>query len=358
MATTPVQEAKRFIVQCLTAVGANPENSEIIASSLIEADYRGHYNHGMNKLETYIRDIQKGYCDPNSTPTTQKETVATALVNGNNGFGAVIGKYCMELAIEKARNVGVGLVSVHSSNNYGIAAPYLLQAISNGMIGIACTNTTAYMVPPGAKEAVLGTNSLALGAPGLDNDNFLLEMATTTVGMRKIEQAKSKGISIPAGWALTEDGLPETNPAIAYENPRLTPLGGYKGYGLGMLVEILCGILSGSNYGPHIKKREASSEVTNLGHCFIAINPKMFADGFETRMSDLMNFIRRLKAADPDKPVLVAGDPERIHMRKVDREGGLSYSRDQVNTNKKLANEFKIRPMTADCSCCKVGVVK
>lgn len=358
MATTPVTDAKRFIVECLTAAGASPKNSEIVAHSLVEADYRGHYNHGMNRLESYVRDIQRGYCDPNATPTIETETAAIALVNGNNGFGAVVGKYCMDLAIQKAGNVGVALVTARFSNHYGKPALYSLQAINKGMIGITCTNKLPLMVPPGAKEAVLGTNPIAVGAPGLDNDYFLLDMTVTAADMEKIEVAKEKGTPMPKGWALNDAGLPETDPLMAYENPKLVPLGGFKGYGLGMLVEILSGILSGSKYGPHIKKQEASSEACNLGHCFIAINPKMFADGFEDRLSDLMNFIRRMRPMDPDKPVLVAGDPERMHMQKVNKQEGLRYSQDQISINTKLASEFKIKPMVADCLCYKIRTVK
>lgn len=357
MSITPAAEAKRFMVDCLIAAGVSPEHSEILAKNLIEADYRGHYSHGMNRLQMYIRDVQGGFCNPRATPTIEKETVATALVNGNNGFGAVVGKYCMELAIEKAGNVGVGLVSVHSSNHYGIPGVYALQAINKHMIGMTFTNTSPLMVPPGAKEPVLGTNPLAIGAPGLDDDSFLLDMATTTVAVGKIELAKRKGISIPEGWALNEDGQTETNPTIAFNKPKLTPIGGYKGYGLGMLVEVLCGILSGSNYGPNIGKWGAPQQVSNLGHCFIAINPKMFADGFETRMSDLMNLIRRMTPAQPDKPVLVPGDPERIHMEKVNKEGGLRYTQDQLKINAELASELKVKPMVANCQC-KVSDVK
>ncbi|KAJ8916325.1 hypothetical protein NQ315_005020 [Exocentrus adspersus] len=134
----------------------------------------------------YMRDIQGGMSDPRATCTVEKQTCATVLVNGNNGLGAVVGKFCMDLAIKKAKEVGVGIVVVHGSNHYGIAATYSLQAVNEGLLGMNFTNTSPFMVPTRAKEAALGTNPLSLGAPGLDGDYFMLDMATTSVAVGKV----------------------------------------------------------------------------------------------------------------------------------------------------------------------------
>lgn len=156
---------------------------------------------------------------------------------------------------------------------------------------------------------------------------------------------------MPQGWALNTDGQIETNADTAFKASRLMPLGGaeinsgYKGAGLGVLVEVFCGMMSGSNYGPNVRKWGNTTTVANLGQCFIAIDPKCFEPGFENRMSDLMNSIRTMEPTDPTKPVLVAGDPERLHMDKVKKTGGLSYVKNQHETNKKLAEELKISPM-------------
>lgn len=248
---TPLDEAKKFMKNCFLAVGASAENAETVSSNLLEADYRGHYSHGMNRLEMYIRDIQDGTTDANVLPVVLNETVSTAYLDGKNGLGAVIGKKAMEIAIQKAQETGIGFVAAKGSNHYGIAGMYTLQAIEAGLIGFSVTNTSPLMTPTRAKQATLGTNPLSLGAPGKDGDSFVLDMATTAVALGKIEIAKRKGEPIPEGWALNDEGLPENNPTIAYKSAKLMPLGGsevnsgYKGYGLGMLVEILCGILSG-----------------------------------------------------------------------------------------------------------------
>lgn len=348
---TTIDEARRFMIDCFKAAGTPQEHAEIVTDNLLEADYRGHYSHGMNRLEMYIRDIQGGMCDPKATCKVDKETVATALVDGNNGLGAVVGKYCMDLAIKKAKDAGIAMVVAHGSNHYGIAGIYSIQAINQGLLGMSFTNTSPFMAPTRAKQAALGTNPLSLGAPAVNGDSFVLDMATTAVAVGKIELARRKGVPIPDGWALNNEGQVETDPDAAYKAAKLMPVGGteinsgYKGYGLGMLVEIFCGILSGSKYGPFVRKWGAHSEVADLGQAFIAINPKAFADGFEERMSDLMSYLRNMEPSDPSKPVLVHGDPERTHMEKVDKDGGFLYVQNQHDTNAKLAEELEVKPM-------------
>ncbi|KAJ8916324.1 hypothetical protein NQ315_005019 [Exocentrus adspersus] len=350
---TPIEEAERFMVDCFKASGTPQKHAEIVAKNLIEADYRGHYSHGMNRLDMYIRDIQGGMCDPKATCSIEKETAASALVNGHNGLGAVVGKYCMDLAIQKAKTAGIAMVVAHGSNHYGIAGMYSLQAINEGFLGMSFTNTSPFMVPTRAKKATLGTNPVSLGAPALNGDSFVLDMATTAVAVGKIELARRKGTDIPKGWAMNDKGELETNAEAAATVGKLMPLGGdeinsgYKGYGIGMLVEIFCGILSGSKYGPHIRKWGAHGDVANLGQAFIAINPQCFADGFQDRMSDLMGYIRNMEPIDPSKPVLVHGDPEKIHMEKVKKDGGLLYVQNQHDTNAKLAEELKVKPMVS-----------
>ncbi|CAG9767933.1 unnamed protein product [Ceutorhynchus assimilis] len=350
---TPKDEAHKFMRNCLLAVGATPENAEIVADNLIEADYRGHYSHGMNRLEMYVRDIEHKLTDPKVLPCTIQENAATAHVDGMNGLGAVIGKHCMNIAIQKAKQAGIGFVAAKRSNHYGISGIYALQAIKEGVLGFSVTNTSPLMAPTRAKKACLGTNPIALGAPGKDGDCFVLDMATTAVALGKVELAIRKGEKIPEGWALNDQGLPETDPKVAFKAAKLTPLGGsemhsgYKGYGLGMFVEILSGILAGADYGNYIRKWGSLDKFANLGQAFMAINHKVFAPDFEDRMQDLMKMLRELEPADCNKPVLIQGDKERMHMEKVHQEGGLRYVEHQHNTLNKLSKELKIAPMVS-----------
>lgn len=256
----------------------------------------------------------------------------------------------MELAIEKARAFGIGMVSARGSNHYGICGYYALMAMEHDMIGFSCTNTSPLMAPTRSRQSALGTNPIGLGMPASNGDEFVLDMATTAVALGKIELANRKGESIPEGWAMDKDGNLTTEPAKALESYVLMPLGGaekhsgYKGYGLGTMVEVLCGILSGSNYGPNIRTWKAGDRIANLGQCFMAINPEVFAAGSKDRLAHLLQQLRDLPRVG-DENVMVAGDPERKAMDKVDKDGGIQYHPNQIKNSADFAKEMSVEPM-------------
>ncbi|XP_055697713.1 uncharacterized oxidoreductase YjmC [Phlebotomus papatasi] len=348
-----VTEAKRFVRDCFQAAKVREENAQAMADLLIEADYRGHFSHGMNRLEMYINDLDMKTTDGNAEPKILNETPATAWIDGQHGLGVVVGNFCMDLAIKKAKTVGVGWTCAKGSNHYGIASWYTLRAMQQGLIGISMTNTSPLMSPTRSKEAALGTNPLSLAAPGNHGDSFVLDMATTAVAVGKIEMQRRKNEPIPKGWAQDPSGKPTTDASLAFDTGCLMPLGGeeltsgYKGYGLGVLVEVMCGIMSGSNYASNIRKwtHAGAEEIANLGQCFIAVDPNCFAPGFSDRLTDLNDLLRGLPSSDPDKPVLVAGDPEKTHMAKVEKSGGINYHVNQVKTCMSLAERLKITPL-------------
>nr|CAD7261477.1 unnamed protein product [Timema shepardi] len=349
----PLSEVKRFIADCMEKVGTSHQYATDLADLLVEADYRGHYSHGLNRLETYMEDVTSGACQPNVQPTVLKETLSTAWVDGNDGLGVVVGNFCMELAMAKARQTGVGWVVAKGSNHYGIAGWYSIKAVQCGLLGMSFTNTSPLMCPTGAKLAALGTNPLTLAAPAQNGDSFVLDMATTAVAVGKIEVQRRKNESIPENWALGPDGRVTTDVDVAFNTGCLLPLGGteqssgYKGYGLGLLVETFCGILGGSLYGPNVRRwmQTSSGDKVNLGQCFIAVDPECFAPGFQGRMSDLLGYLRGMEPSDPEKPVQVPGDPERKHMKSVDEQGGISYHQNQLKASAELAEKLEIRPM-------------
>lgn len=300
----------------------------------------------------YVRDIQTGITEKDKDPITLKETVATALVDGQNVLGPVVGDYCMELAIAKAKHSGVGWVSAKGSNHYGIAGWYSMKAVEHGLLGLSFTNTSPLQVPTRARKPTLGTNPISLAVPAKDKDSFVLDMATTTVALGKIELHDRKQIPIPDGWGVDSEGKMCNIAEPVVKNGGLMPLGGsemtggYKGYGLAMLVEIFCGILSGSDYGPHIRRWKSTERVANLGQCFIAIDPECFAPGFQDRMSDLMSICRNLTPAEGEEDtVLVAGDPERRHMDMCDKRGGIPYHPSQIKYGIDLAKSLGVEPM-------------
>ncbi|XP_046999466.1 uncharacterized oxidoreductase YjmC-like [Schistocerca americana] len=348
----PVAEAHRFMADCMKAVGASTDNAAAMADLLVAADQKGHFSHGMNRLEMYVSDVKKGLCCPNAEAAVLKESPSTAWVDGRNGLGPVVGNFCMQLAIQKAKQTGVGWVVAKGCNHYGMAGFYAIQALKEGMLGMSFTNTSPLLTPTRAKQAALGTNPLSLAAPGTRGDSAVIDMATTAVAVGKIEMQRRKGEPIPSGWALGPNGAETTDPEVAFNTGCLMPLGGqeinsgYKGYGLGLLVEIFCGILSGSSYGPNIRHWMQNSEKpANLGQCFAAIDPKCFAPDFECRMEDLMTHLRNMTPADPSKPVLVPGDPERNNVKLVDKQGGIQYHENQLKASLELAQSLGVQPM-------------
>nr|CAI5831107.1 unnamed protein product [Callosobruchus analis] len=300
--------------------------------------------------ERYIKDLKQGSADGSATPVVVKESTSSVVVDGRNSMGSIVGSFCMDIVLKKAKETGIAITVAFNSNHFGISGIYAKQAIKQECLGLIFTNSSPIMVPTRAKESALGTNPLAMGAPGR-GDEFVLDIATTAVSLGKIEFYKRQNEPIPVGWALNEEGQNETDPEIALQSGRLMPLGGtelhsgYKGFGLGMLVEILSGLLAGSNYGLLIPKWGASTKSRNLGHCFIAIDPNHFVPGFQDRMTDLMNMMRNLEPVDPDRPVIVPGDVERENEERVRKDGGIRYVQNQHDTNAKLSQELSVKPM-------------
>ena len=198
---------------------------------------------------------------------------------------------------------------------------------------MAFTNASPLVTPTRGKEKFFGTNPISLAAPGQGGDNFVLDMATSVVALGKVEIASRKEQPIPQGWAIDKDGNNITDPN---QYNALLPLGGeesssgYKGYGLAAMVEIFTAVLSGATIAPNVRHWSSNSAIANLGHCFVAINPDVFAPNFSGRMQGLMDDLRSQEPAEQGQNVLVAGDPEAAHMKKCDQQGGIEYHANQI----------------------------
>ncbi|XP_034031894.1 uncharacterized oxidoreductase YjmC-like isoform X2 [Thalassophryne amazonica] len=332
----------------MTAVGTKPNHAKSLAEVLVAGDHRGHYSHGLNRMDMYVKDIESGICAKDGEPVVLKESVATALVDGMNLLGPVVGNFCMNLAMKKAKEVGIGWVVARGSNHYGIAGYYSMRALKENMIGMSFTNTSPLVVPTHAKTCTLGTNPLSVAAPGTDGDSFVLDMATSAVALGKVELHERRGDSIPEGWGCDAQGNLTTDPKKVLNGGGLVPIGGneatggYKGYGLGMMVEVFCGILAGAKYSKNIRTWKVTDKVADLGQCFVAINPENFADGFNDRMSDLMSIQRQLDPANSAAPVLAAGDPEKMNMKRCEELGGIPYHINVINYMNNCAQKIGV----------------
>lgn len=313
---------RRQIAAVYESWGMAREDIDITVNVMVETDLRGIDSHGIGMLPGYQEKKDCGRLNPRPSIRIVRETPATALIDADRSMGHPPAVMAMKLAIQKARAIGIAAVGVCNSNHYGAAGYYSMMAAEAGIIGMSFTSvTTPIMVPTFGRDPWLGTNPIAFAAPARRNKAFSLDMATTTVASGKVSIAKRKGVPMPEGWALDRDGRPLTDASKAPSgNRRLTPLGGtrelgsHKGYGLAMMVEILCSTLNGQKSADRdlddpdqrLKTRET------VGHFFIAIDPEMFGGGeaFRQEMDVLMDRMRATPPADPGEPVQVAGDAE------------------------------------------------
>lgn len=299
----------------MNAAGCTQNSARLVANVLSYADARGIPSHGANRVDAYVNEIQAGLVHATASPVVEKCSGSCAVINGNNGLGAVVSKLGMETAIQLAKQHGIAIVTCHSSNHFGAAGYWAQMALDQGYIGMSFTNTSPIAVPTRSRVRGLGTNPFCFFAPAAsENDSFQLDMATTTVPIGKIEVMDRINKAVPIGWGVDRNGNDCTDPAEICKFGGLYPLGGseetagYKGYGLGMFVEILCAVCSDAAVGPDVLPWTVTRDgPLNYGHCFICIDPSRFAPNFEGRLSELLTRMRDL----PGDNVLVAGDPEK-----------------------------------------------
>jgi LDH2 family malate/lactate/ureidoglycolate dehydrogenase len=304
----------------LVSWGMSKIAADRTAEVIAWADLHGIDSHGLSTLTGYHERWKKGRLNMAAQPRIMRETPVSALIDGDAGLGHLTSRFAMEIAIAKAKAMGMAISSVRNSAHFGACGFYVKMAADAGLIGMAATSTSGKQVAPArGVEARLGTDPLAFAAPGIDGEPFLLDMATTTVSSGKIRNKFNEGQPVPLGWLVTKDGQPSTDPLEAAEKGGfLTSLGGtpegcnHKGYGLASMVNILSACLSGSTLmtSPMHMQQPFGQD---MGHFFMAIDPGLFRNPAEFR-ADVADFCKALRAtrpADPAKPVMVAGDPER-----------------------------------------------
>ncbi|MGB0429861.1 MAG: Ldh family oxidoreductase [Bacteroidia bacterium] len=322
----------QFIFKVFRNLGFNETESQNAARVLVTSDLRGIESHGCARLHGYIRLVDAGKIKPNAEPFIEREKFSVATLNADGGLGLHMGSKAMDIAIEKAEQYGSGWVSVKNSSHFGVAVGHIEKALEKGMIGFSLTNASPLVAPAGGRERLLGTNPICIGFPAQKNPPFILDMATTVVANGKLEVAKRKGDQIPTGYAQDFEGATTTDPGILAQGGSMIPLGSdlqhsnYKGYGLGAMVDILTGVLSGANFGPWVPPfvpflNQTEEKVgEGIGHFVGVWNIEGFmeTDEFKRRMDQWIN---RFKTSQPAKGidrVMVAGQKE--HELSLDRK--------------------------------------
>jgi LDH2 family malate/lactate/ureidoglycolate dehydrogenase len=308
MPVIPVNELTQFVEAILSAAGVTTRTASIAAASLVSANLRGVDSHGVMLVPRYVDKIRAGEIDVNADGRVISESGACLLFDGQNGVGQWISEQCCDHAIRIARQAGVGMVVARDSNHFGAAAWWAQKIRDCGMIGIVMCNASPLVPPWQGKQGRIGTNPICMAAPG----PWLLDMATTTVAANRIFKEVVNGREqIPAGWALDSNGAPTTSAAAAVKG-MLMPLGGYKGSGLGMMVEILCAVLAGSAMANEVGGIRVAGKPSRTSQTFLAIDIARFmpVEEFSERLEKLVGIIKSTPAAAGYSEVLVAGDPE------------------------------------------------
>jgi LDH2 family malate/lactate/ureidoglycolate dehydrogenase len=308
MPTVPVTDLTHFCEAILQGAGVPRHKAEVTAACLISANLRGVDSHGIQLLPFYIDQLLAGEMDAQTDGRVISESGCCLHFDGLNGLGQWVAETCCAHAVRIASEHGLALVSARESNHFGAAAWWARKMRDAGQIGIVMCNASPIVPPWQGKKGQLGTNPICMSVPG----PWLLDMATTTVAAGKVFKAFLNGQpEIPAGWAFDSDGVPTTNTEAAYKG-MLMPLGGYKGSGLAMMVEILCSVLSGGAMCDEVGGIRFRGKTVRTSQMYLAIDVARFmpVEEFTARVTRLVHIMKSTPAAPGFDEVLVAGDPE------------------------------------------------
>ncbi len=319
------QVLQHYVTDLFTAAGMDPVDAGIVADNLVFADRSGMHSHGVIRVPVYIKRLREGGTCAQGEITIEQETDTTALIQGHNLMGQVVSAKAMQLCMEKAQQHDTAFVGVSGSNHFGMASYYSEMAIPKGMIGMVFTGPAAHlMAPTGGMDPILDNNPFSFAVPAGEELPVVLDMATSVVARGKIDVAIDRGESIPSTWAMTRDGQETTDPREAF-NGILLPAGGYKGYGLTVIVGILSCVLTGGS----ILSREVrdfyqdTSSRQNIGHLFgcIRIDRFMEPELFGRRMDEMIREIKNCRKAPGTREIYLPGEIEIRHRWEADRYG-------------------------------------
>lgn len=312
-----IESLKKVVVNTLTKVGVSMEDAEIILDTILFANRRGVATHGVGRLPLYVHKIAAGHYNPKNEIEVLVDNAAYALLDAKNGFGQVVAYKATRMAIEKAKKYGIAIVGVRNSNNFGTAGYFGDMAAREGCAAMVYANAAPAIAPTGGSKTIFGTNPLCYAYPGdEDHDPILLDMATTIAARGKIRLAAKNGEKIPMDWAIGPDGQPTDDPSVALKGS-LLPIGGYKGYGLSMFVDIFAGMLTGSHFAGEVKNLSKMDEDSGNGHLFVVIDLDKFMT-VEEKKDRIDHFYKAVKACGEEGKIFMPGEIEYNKLRKAE----------------------------------------
>jgi L-2-hydroxycarboxylate dehydrogenase (NAD+) len=327
------EQERAIIIGILKKMNVDEDDATIVADVTIDADLKGFSSHGIGRFPQYIKGLKAGTIDPEAEVIIENETVSMALLNGNHKFGHVVTYTAMEIAIDKARETGIGVVGVHNSNHFGVAGYYSDMAIMQNMVGIVIANTEPAVAPIGGKEPIIGTNPIAIGIPS--NKHYVsVDMATSASARGKLLEAQRKGEKIPENVALDVDGNPTIDPEEALKGSIL-PFGAHKGYALSFMIEILAGPLVRAAFGKQVTGTANPNKMCTKGDLVIALDPSKFSDP-EIFKEEVDDFIAEVKGSGN---VFIPGDME-VRNIKDRKANGIEIDENLISQIESIAEDL------------------
>jgi LDH2 family malate/lactate/ureidoglycolate dehydrogenase len=346
----PVATLQKHCQGVLMKVGLRETHAALVAESLVFADLRGVSSHGVVRLASYLDRVKAGVMEVDPEMECVRDHAASALLDARNGFGQIAGARAMDIAIRKAHDAGAGIAAVKNSNHFGVAAFYAMRAVAAKMVGVVLTNASPAMTPYNAKTRLLGTNPLAVAIPAGSQKPIVLDMSTSVVARGKIRLAAGRpGEKIPLGWAVDAEGKPTDDPAAAMKGS-LTPIGGPKGAGLSLVIDLLCGALTGTALTGEVKNITDTSGRSRTGHMFAAINVARFIDArtFLQSIDTVIQGIKALPSAD-GTPVYLPGEIE-FNLEAKRRAEGIPLATDVIEALDRLGERHGVGRLSLEGS--------
>lgn len=308
-----------YCQELFTCLGLSKAHAQLSAENMVLTNLWGIDSHGVLRLPIYVERLLNGAINTNPSIQASGQQSAFEVLDGDGGMGYVVGHFAVDRAIELAKSSGMGAIAVRNSNHFGAAALYVKKATDNGMIALSMTNVGPNLVVPGGSKPITGNNPLAFGAPTRRGFPLLLDISMSAVAGGKLLLAKETGDAIPEGWATDKEGRPTTDPVAGFDG-FLLPLGGHKGFGLSLMIDILCGVMTGGRFQFGINSMYAKPEArSETGHMMIVINPAltMEQDAFLDRMDAFCDTVKSSPMWDEKQSMYIPGEIE--HLSRLDR---------------------------------------
>lgn len=341
-----IEDIKKRSIAVFEKAGLSTEDAKIITGVLLETEMRGVFTHGFMRLERYVNCIKSGGIKTNGEYTVVYDSPSWASIDGNDNLGIVVSYKAMKLAMEKAKETGVGIVNVKGSHHFGAAGYYTSMCADNNMVGMSMSNGDILIAATGSGEKTIGNNPFSYAFPAGKYSKIVYDIAMSYVSDRKVVQMDKEGKKLPEGWIIDKDGKATVDPAEYEKGGTLLPFGGYKGYGLAMMVETLGATLSGAAMTKNVHAWNTDENCGgNVGHFFMALDIEKLGnpDDYKKRVDDMIDEIKNSKKADGVDKIYYPGEIEMGKMAKCLEAGYVEIADDTMESVERVEKEFGLK---------------